>query len=164
MALTFNFNDRRILERYLEQALPQLGLEDAASRFFSGREGGLGYLLFPNQDLAKMPERIYNLYQMSLAQSYFSGVKNYLDFAEAYAKSQGFGLVAATSPDKEPPVIQLRTKDDSISVYALGIGSPAIESAEKFENFLRMAKEKRGQMDEQYKNLIDLSEKLKGRQ
>ena len=93
MQLEIDFNNPRILKGYLEQALPQYGLEEVGVTV--GRNGGLAYLLFKNDDWQRLPRelKVNTMNQIDAFRGYFDAVQSYVTAASVHAERFGFALV-----------------------------------------------------------------------
>ena len=146
MALEIKFDNPKILRGYLDQALTQVGLEEARHRIIGGRDGGLAYTLFKDPVREILSEfRATSRSDKPAVKENLDAVEKYIQSAEKHAKRYGFGLIAIRKVEKFGTYLSLESCIDPG-----GIGGP-IESPERFEEFLKMVKEVRGDLDEQYK-------------
>lgn len=149
MGLKINFNNPRILQGHLEQALPQTSLQESTKRFVVGSSGGLAYKLFENiYHGLPLQFRISSVSEMAAVQDYFNAVHGYVRDAGEHAGRHGFKLVLFD--EKEVSDYGL---DDFI--YSTGLGSTDIESAERFQAFLEMIKSGKSKLDKQYEGIVE---------
>ncbi|MBS3168884.1 hypothetical protein J4210_00210 [Candidatus Woesearchaeota archaeon] len=151
MQLEIDFNNPRILKGYLEQALPQYGLEEVGVTV--GRNGGLAYLLFKNDDWQRLPRelKVNTMNQIDAFRGYFDAVQSYVTAASVHAERFGFALVTVDGFQVLSPGLG---RDSS--VYQSGIGTVSIGSVDRFEDFLRMvvaARKENGILNERYVEL-----------
>lgn len=150
MELKIDFNNPRILQGYVEQALSQIGLEESAGRIRAGSKGGLAYTLFQDKYRGfPLQFRISSASEMAIVQDYFNAVQAYVTNAGKHAEQHGFGLVI----ENEKVITNGISLDDFI--YNAGLGSSTIESAERFQAFLDMIKSGKKELNKQYEGLVE---------
>ncbi|HLD79332.1 MAG TPA: hypothetical protein VJA18_02130 [Candidatus Nanoarchaeia archaeon] len=152
MSFHYDFNDPNLISSYLEQALPQAGLEHDRKKFVIGHHGGIGYGLFSigfrYWDCSKANVATYNDLQQT--RDYFGVIGAYIETAKTYAQGKGFGLVSILPTNIGD---RLTHFDRSSPFHSTGIGEVRLESLERLEGFLRMIKEGKPALEEQYQKV-----------
>ncbi len=159
MALKLNFNDSSVLSGYLTQALPQVGLENKG--FIVGSDGGLAYKLLSIDDFPR-ELKFHTMDDTRQVSDYLDALRKHLDYALGFADLRGFELVSAfdSSVGKSRFVVQPFDPSSS-NIYTAAVGSTYVRDVEQLENFLRMLKDQKPQLDNAYANLVELAKKLR---
>lgn len=155
-SLDIDFNHPLILRGFINQALPQVGLENFSERIVVGRDGGLAYKLF-NQPFS-MPNvlQIYTKLQMKESIDYFDAIDRYLARADGCASEYGFGLVKFSNKNE---IIDGFNSNDTL--FDAGIGSARIGSVECFSSFLNMINSGKDDLEKLHEELIEKAKVVK---
>lgn len=168
MALTLRFNDSLVLKGYLNQALPQMGIENDP-KIVVGDSGGLAYCLF---EPGRREESLVNLFptnfnvrtlgSLETVTEYVRQVHRYTKMAAGFAKELDFKQVSVSEGEFASPktITTVTEADKDTELYSLGIGDSEIESMEKLERFLAMVKIAKNPLEEAYAQIIGLAQKL----
>lgn len=158
MKFEIDFNYPAILHGHLNQALPQIGLEELAERFVVGSEGGLAYKLFSNHLIKEVPIRIKStsFREINANKQYYNAVEAYIQDSQNHAKRYEFGLVYVG----EKRVIFPGINCDEF-IYNVSIGSINIKSLEKFRRFLEMMKSGREYLDKGHAEVLEKAKQIK---
>lgn len=151
MDLKIDFNNPNLLRGYLEEALPQLGLEDALEdvkkRIIVGKNGGLAHCLFSASELNLPREpRMSSLSEIRALTTCFGAIEDYLGAARDYAQEFDFQLVVNC---RDKGIIPVR-EGANFYFSTAGIGDESIKSLEEFERFLQMVIECREDLIQRY--------------
>ena len=154
--MEFNFNDQKILEAYINQALPKLGLENLKDRIIAGKEGGLAYLLFENNIGNRLKIDFTDNSREKRLQTtrYYDFIEQYIEVSRMFAEKHGFGILCLESD-------ALVKKIDSSPYHSLVIGDSNIDSLNKLEKFLEMIKSER--LKKFYQDFLDSTEEIRNR-
>ncbi|HLC52406.1 MAG TPA: hypothetical protein VJI98_04140 [Candidatus Nanoarchaeia archaeon] len=165
MESRYDFNTSRIIQGYLDQALPEfelevyLGqahpsgeLENLTERFVAGVEGGLAYKLFTKKDRTRLIRnreriRIDSINALNILAAFSGEFKQYINTASNYANEAGFGLVVVDGFGRICPTT-------GADLFDYGMGAPKIESVERFNKFLKLVKKAKPQLDVEHAGLM----------
>ena len=156
--MKINFNNPHILRGHLEQALPQFEMEEVSQRFVIGREGGIGYRLFPSSDLP-INLRIGTLKEINAAMAYQKAIQHYcfLIAGRIAASSKLELLKTEPNPSREKGLEQL---GDNAYILDAMIGRREIEDATQFELFLHCLKVHKEKLDSALVEINELSGRI----
>jgi hypothetical protein len=154
LPIKIDFNNPKILEGYLEQTIPQLGLEHLIPNLVVGTTGGLAYSLFEKDNLMKYPKnlRSQTLEDFGFVSQYYSAITDYINFAKEKANEFGFGLVFIGG-DK---LISEKLSNQQ-SIYMSGIGAGKIEQYSHFERFVKLLIDSESSLSELSKKINQLN-------
>ncbi|MBS3080914.1 hypothetical protein J4221_05560 [Candidatus Pacearchaeota archaeon] len=154
--MEINFNHPLILQGYLEQAIPQYGLEDVKG-IVVGKSGGLAYHLFADEGEGLPRElQIKGVDSIKKVKKYFDEIEAFLDRGSRCASNFGFRLVSIKHSLSSPDKRIYNGLDSESDIYCVGIGDGFIRNVEKFEKFLEMIKTNNQSIQNENKKLKEI--------